>query len=265
MPAEACPATPFERLFGGRGRIEWPRPSQMLFDLVPRSVPWSDPVRKLRTLESFARTEEDAGLDIARAARGVRDPTLVAHLERHARDEMKHAELFRRRAGELRAQGVAASSEDAADKAYDLDLARGHESVNAHGFLSSGDCDEQGELAYVAFLHVAEERAEKLFRRLGRQLGSDSASRAIFAEILKDESYHVAYTGTLLERWKRAGRGAEVARALSAARGSEFLGAWKRLGVRSATGFAHALLFLSYWTWVLPFGLVARRFRPRPN
>jgi len=40
--------------------------------------------------------------------------------------------------------------------------------------------------------------------------------------------------------------------------------AWQSPHTRgSATGFAHALLFLSYWTWVLPFGLLARRFRPR--
>jgi rubrerythrin len=235
----------------------------MPLPLVRHSSPWSDPVRKLRTLESFARTEEDAGLDIARAARSVRDPALVAHLERHARDEMKHAELFRRRATELRAQGIDAPREEQADRSYDLELARGREALNAHGFLASGACDEQGEIAYVAFLHVAEKRADALFRRHSRELGADEKTRAIFAEIQRDESYHVAYTGTLLERWKRAGRGAEVARALSAARGFEFLGAWKRLGVRSATGFAHALLFLSYWTWVLPFGLLARRFRPR--
>jgi rubrerythrin len=234
-----------------------------LFTFVSRSSPWSDPVRKLRTLESFARTEEDAGLDIARAARGVRDAELVAHLERHARDELKHAELFRGRANELRAQGVDAPRAEQAERAYDLALARGRAALNAHGFLESAACDEQGEIAYVAFLHVAEKRADALFRRHARALGGDERTRAIFAEIQRDESYHVAYTKTLLERWKRAGRGAEVARGLQAARGTEFLGAWKRLGVRSATGLARVLLFVSYFTWVVPFGLLARRARPR--
>jgi len=233
------------------------------FAFVSRSSPWSDPVRKLRTLESFAQTEEDAGLDIARAARGVRDAELVAHLERHARDELKHAALFRGRANELRAQGVDAPREQLAERAYDLALARGRDALNAHGFLESSACDEQGEIAYVAFLHVAEKRADALFRRHARALGSDAPTRAIFAEIQRDESYHVAYTKTLLERWKRAGRGAEVERALKAARGSEFLGAWKRLGVRSATGLARVLLFVSYFTWVVPFGLLARLARPR--
>ncbi|SRR5258706_1985766 len=231
--------------------------------LLRRASPWSDPVRKLRTLESFARTEEDAGLDIARAARSVRDPGLVAHLERHARDELKHAALFRGRANQLRAQGVDAPREELAERAYDLALARGRDTLNAHGFLESGACDEQGEIAYVAFLHVAEKRADALFRRHARALGRDEVTRTIFAEIQKDESYHVAYTKTLLERWKRAGRGAEVARGLSAARGNEFLGAWKRLGARSATGLARVLLFASYFTWVVPFGLLARGARSR--
>lgn len=234
-----------------------------LFTLVSRSSPWSDPVRKLRTLESFARTEEDAGLDIARAARSVRDAELVAHLERHAQDELEHAALFRGRASELRAQGVDAPREELAERAYDLELARERAGLNAHGFLASSACDEQGEIAYVAFLHVAEKRADELFRRHARELDSDERTRAIFARIQKDESYHVAYTGTLLQRWKHAGRGAEVARALQAARGTEFLGAWKRLGARAASGFARALLYLSYFTWVVPFGLLARRARAR--
>jgi rubrerythrin len=231
----------------------------MSFPSAARSSPWSDPARKLRTLESFARTEDDAGLDIERAARCVRDPALLAHFERHARDERKHAALFRARAAELRATGIDAPREELAGKSYDLDLARGQAELNSHGFLSGAACDEGGEIAYVAFLHVAERRAEKLFRRHARELGRDEATRAVFAEILRDERYHVSYTGTLLERWKRAGRGAEVARALSAARGTEFLGAWKRLGARSATGLARVLLFVSYFTWVAPFGLLARR------
>src|SRR5690242_9316523 len=151
---------------------------------------WSDPVRKLRTLESFARTEDDAGLDIERALARVRDPALRAHLERHARDERRHAVLFRGRAAELRAGGVEAPREDAADRSYDLELARGEAGLNAHGFLSAGALDEQGEIAYVAFLNVAERRAEQLFERHARGLSGDARTQALFAEILRDERYH---------------------------------------------------------------------------
>ncbi|HTE04892.1 MAG TPA: hypothetical protein VK824_01765, partial [Planctomycetota bacterium] len=66
---------------------------------------WRDRARTLLTLESFARTEADGGRDIGAAARRVVDRELAGHLQRHAADELKHAELFRRRAAQLRAEG----------------------------------------------------------------------------------------------------------------------------------------------------------------
>ena len=41
-------------------------------------------------------------------------------------------------------------------------------------------------------------------------------------------------------------------------RTSRFLGAWKRLGLRSGAGFSQMLLFVSYCTLLAPFGLLAR-------
>src|SRR5258705_1162715 len=75
---------------------------------------WADPVRKLKTLESFARTEEDGGRDIAAALKVVRDPEARKHLERHAKDEIRHANLFRGRAAELRAEGIASKDTEEA-------------------------------------------------------------------------------------------------------------------------------------------------------
>ncbi|MFN0009372.1 MAG: hypothetical protein ACKVXR_15820 [Planctomycetota bacterium] len=221
---------------------------------------WSDPERKLKTLESFARTEADGGRDIVAAQRIVRDAELKAHLERHAQDELRHAELFHRRAAELRAQGVAATREEESDKPYDLSLSRGKlaASTDGHGFLKFALADELGEVGYVAMLHVAEKRAAKLFRDHERYLTDDPETRAIFASILKDEHYHVAYTGTLLRKWKKEGRGMEVKRALSLARGSRFLGAWKRFGARSAAGLTRAILLVMYFTVLAPFGFLAR-------
>ena len=72
-----------------------------LLDFSRARAAWSDPERKLKTLESFARTEADGGRDIVAAQRIVRDAELRGHLERHAADELRHAELFHRRAAEL--------------------------------------------------------------------------------------------------------------------------------------------------------------------
>ncbi len=219
---------------------------------------WADPVRKLKTLESFARTEEDGGRDIAAALKVVRDPEARKHLERHAKDEIRHANLFRGRAAELRAEGIASKDTEEAGRAYDLTHGKLADQTNAHGFLRVALADEMGEIAYIAMLNVAEKRAAAMFRSNIRHLSHDDATRAIFESILKDEHYHVAWTSTILQRWKKEGRGAEVKRALSLAKGSRFFGAWKRLGARSAAGFSRVALVVIYFTLIMPFGLAVR-------
>jgi hypothetical protein len=225
---------------------------------------WSDPARKLRTLESFAATEEDGGRDLEVAVRRASDPELRAHLARHAADELRHAALFRGHAAELRgAFALAARDALEPDRAYDLGHSRSH-GLDAHGFLRAALCEEQGEVAYVAMLHVAERRAAELFRIHHDLNRGDPALAATFEAILKDEKYHVAYTERLLERWRAHGRGREVDAGLRLARGSRFLDAWRRLGLRSAAGTSHAVLWAVYWFLLWPFGLASRLGRRRP-
>jgi hypothetical protein len=244
-----------------------------LTDLVLRArsrAVWADPARTLLTLQSFARTEADGGRDIATAARRVVDPELRRHLLRHAEDETRHAELFRRRAEELRAAGgavvAAASAVDtgvAGDAAYDLSRGRPAHEVDAHGFLTLGLLDELGEVPYVAMLHVAEERAARLFRVHADLTQEDPATHGIFESILRDEQYHVAWTRAVLDGWREQGRADEVKRALKDARASRLWGAWKRLGVRSGAGFGRLVLVVMYFTVLLPFALLARAGRER--
>lgn len=225
---------------------------------------WSDPARKLRTLESFAATEEDGGRDLEVAARRASDPEVRGHLARHAADELRHAALFHGHAAELRGTfALAARDALEPDRAYDLARTRTHEQ-DAHGFLRAALCEQQGEVAYVAMLHVAERRAAELFR-IHRDLNrGDPALVATFDEILRDEKYHVAYTERLLERWRASGRGREVDAGLRLARGSRLVDAWRRLGVRSAKGFSHVVLWAAYWLLLWPFGLASRAGRLRP-
>ncbi len=225
---------------------------------------WSDPTRKLRTLESFAETEEDGGKDLEVAARRVTDPDLRMHLERHADDERRHAELFRTRAAEVRSRaGLGARDADESDQSYDLSRGRKSE-VDAHGFFHAGLCDEMGELAYVAMVHVAECRAAEIFDLYREANADDPAVASTFEEILKDEKYHMSYTKKFLDKWSAEGRDKEVKEALRSARSSRFLGAWKRLGIRSGAGFSQAVLFVLYWTVLAPFGLIARKSKERP-
>lgn len=228
---------------------------------------WSDPHRSLLTLESFAETEADGGRDLVAAAGRITDDEVLTHIHHHAQDEVRHADLFRTRAqvvAESQGKHLGAKDEEMG-KAYDLSGTRSPDQVNAHGFFQAGLFDEMGEVGYVAMLHVAEKRAAHIFtqhRAAAKSVG-DQETAQIFEEILKDEKYHVAWTGTVLKRWRGEGRDMEVKRALKSAQRGRALDAWRRLGIRSASGFATVLLCVVYWTALAPFGLFARRQKTR--
>ena len=81
---------------------------------------WADPVRRVRTLESFAETEEDGGKDLLAASRRILDADLRHHIERHADDEVRHATIFRSLAAELRKDtSLAAVRSEEVDRAFD--------------------------------------------------------------------------------------------------------------------------------------------------
>ena len=240
----------------------------MLFNLRERRLyraVWADPARKARTLESFSQTEANGGVDIRAAARRATHPEVKKHLERHGEDEVRHAEMFLRRAQELRAEGVGhGHALGLSERAANLDTLGADDAdggFGSHGFLCGSRFDDVGEVVYVAQLHVAEKEAARLFE-LHRDLNAaDPQTAAIFDAILKDEKYHVSWTGTVLDRWRSEGRAGEVKEALNEAEGSRFMGAWKRLGVRSAGSFGRVVMWVFYFTVLLPFGLFARRQR----
>jgi len=221
---------------------------------------WADPARKARTLESFAQTEANGGADITAASKRATNADLRGHLERHAADEVRHAELFRSRAVELHDAGVGKRGEAGfSERASNLSTNAAEGGFDAHGFLPGSSIDEVGDVVYVARLHVAEKEAARLFA-LHRDLNRDDPeTAAIFESILKDEKYHVSWTGTFLERWRKEGRRQEVKEALSEAKSSRLWGAWKRLGVRSGAGFGRVTMFIFYYTLLVPFALIARR------
>lgn len=222
---------------------------------------WADPVRKVRTLESFGSTEDDGGRDLLSAAKRVTDPELLHHIERHAKEEMLHGELFRARAAELRAesQTEGAVREDFSDMSTSMLRARGDVEVDGHGFYDGSLLDSLGEVSYVAMVHVVEKRALETFELHRRCIGDDDAeTAALFERVAKDEKYHISYTGKILDRWRKEGREREVDQALKEAKRSTFLGAWKRLGLRSGAGFGKVMLFVFYWTILLPVGLFSR-------
>lgn len=221
---------------------------------------WADPVRKVRTLESFGTTEDDGGRDLLAASRRVTDPELLHHILRHAKEEMGHAELFRRRAAELRAESRSDESvrDELSDKSSSMMRARGDVEVDGHGFYDGSMLDSMGEVAYVAMVHVVEKRAHETFKLHMACIQDDPETEEMFRRVSQDEKYHISYTGKILDRWRTEGREREVNAALKEAKRSSFLGAWKRLGVRSGAGFGKVLMWVFYWTLLLPVGIFSK-------
>src|SRR5258708_34119473 len=87
--ARPAPGGPVARL--GCDRLRDPPPAWI----------WRAAHRRARKLLDFAETEEESGRDMTRAAECTRDALLRRLYLRHASDERRHAEVFRRRAREI--------------------------------------------------------------------------------------------------------------------------------------------------------------------
>src|SRR5262249_9428086 len=108
---------------------------------------------------------------------------------RHARDEQGHADLFN-------ARGRAILAELGTKRAAGLEL----------GWLTPGErglddlrVEEHSDASLLAFLHLSEKVAAGRFA-LYRDVLADRGTADVFARVLRDEEFHMAYTRTQLER-----------------------------------------------------------------
>jgi len=151
---------------------------------------WNNLALKARNLLRFAETEADGGRDIARAAELTSDPVLRRLFLRHAKDEQRHAELFRRRGAEI----MLALPPDAR-RATNTDwLTPGERGLDDVKVRRGGDAP------LLAFLHLSEKSAAGDFAVYRQLLTQDPDTRAVFDEILRDETYHMNYTLAQLKR-----------------------------------------------------------------
>jgi len=206
---------------------------------------WSDPRRRALNLLRFAAVEADGGRDLVRAAELTCDPILRQLFLKHAADEQRHADLFRRRGLALLAT---------------LDLSRRPKTLP--DWLAPGErglddlqVEAVGMADLLAFLHLSESAAARDFRRYAAALARDPATRTVFETVLRDEAYHMTYTRAQLRRvaperekwllWKgRAGR------------------IWKlylRLASALAAAIGAVVLTVQYYVLLPPFALLARR------
>lgn len=195
--------------------------------------------RKDERLQQFAETEAFGARDLANAAMQVQDPWLRRQLVLHAQDEVRHASLLEEGTAPPPRPGLGASVLGDAPAEQGIDL------------------QAMGEVRFLAFVHLAEKRAVEEFQLHRLALGEDGAR---FDSILADEKRHVAWTGHALERFRKAGRQAEVEAALRALRRQRWMNAWLAIARRLSHWTSALLLGLVHLLLVGPFSLLAGRF-----
>jgi len=212
---------------------------------------WLDTARRARKLLGFAETEAEGGRDLVRAAEVTPDPLLRRLFFLHARDEQRHAELFRWRGATLLRTHSGASR-----SAYRADwLAPGERG------LDDLRIEELEGGALLAFLHLSEKSAARDFASYRDVLERDPSTRAVFEEVLRDEAYHMNYTLSQLVRVSPRRHRYLLWRA----RLSRLWKGYLRLAIAFAGLISGLVLTILYFTLLVPFGYLAKRAARRES
>jgi hypothetical protein len=206
---------------------------------------WRDTDRRVEKLLRFSETETDGGRDILRAAEVTSDPLLRRLYLEHAIDEFRHGVLFRHRAAELLKVSASRSS-----PGFHGDwLAPG-----GHG-LDDLQVDGESDRNMLAFLHLSEKAAASRFTVYRDVMQHDPPTRAVFEEILHDETFHMNYTLMQLARVEPQ----RHRRHLWWARLSRLWKAYLRLATGLAGILGSVLLTIQYFILLPPFAWLAKR------
>jgi hypothetical protein len=225
-----------------------PRERPTIFDRMLTPVHrwiWSDTDRRIQKLLRFSETESDGGLDILRAAEVTSDPLLRRLYLEHAIDELRHGVLFRHRAAALLKVSPSGSN-----PRFQGDwLAPG-----GHG-LDDLQVDGESDSDMLAFLHLSEKAAASRFAVYREVMQHDPPTRAVFEEILHDETFHMNYTLTQLARVEPKRHRHRLWRA----RLSRLWKAYLRLATGIAAILGSMLLTIQYFVLLPPFAWLAKR------
>jgi len=207
---------------------------------------WLSAERRASKLFRFAETEADGGRDISRAAELTGDPLLRRLYLRHAQDEQRHCELFRQRGRSL----LQEVQRDPNKKRLELN------------WLSPGErglddlrVDAEREESLLAFLHLSEKAAAGRFVIYRDVLQPDPKTRAVFEDILKDETFHMNYTYQQLVRVAPRGHAWPLWRA----RLNRLWKGYLRLAVALAGLIGGVILLVQYFVLLPPFAVLAKR------
>src|SRR6185369_11253582 len=142
---------------------------------------WSDTDRRVQKLLRFGETETDGGRDILRASELTSDPLLRRLYLEHAIDEFRHGVLFRHRAAAL--FKVSASQRHSGFQGDWL-------APGGHG-LDHLQVDRESDTDMLALLDLSETAADSRFTVYRDVMENDLPTRAVFEEILHDETFHM--------------------------------------------------------------------------
>jgi rubrerythrin len=206
---------------------------------------WRDPVRRGYRLLRFAEVEADGGRDLARAAELTPDAKLRRLYLRHAADEQRHSDMFRRRGTELlrahRKNGAAGWQPDW--------LAPGERG------LDDVTVEPGGDAPLLAFLHLSEAAAARSFGVYHRAVAHDGETRNVFGQILKDENFHMTYTRHELGRVAPRKQGW----LLWKARLGRLWKGYLRIAVAIGGAMGSIILTLQYFILMPVFALIVKR------
>ena len=206
---------------------------------------WTDIERRVQKLLRFSETEIDGGRDILRASELTSDPLLRRLYLEHAIDEFRHGLMFRQRAGAVLSELPLKSK-----TTLQLDWP----APGGHGLVDL-QLDQESDGSLLAFLHLSEKAAASRFTLYRDVLQHDPPTRAIFAEILNDEKFHMNYTLTHLVRVAPE----RHRRHLWRARLSRLWKGYLRLATALASAIGTLILTLQYFIVFPPFAWLAKR------
>jgi hypothetical protein len=204
---------------------------------------WRTPRQRARRLAVFAGVERSSATDLRLAARACSSPERAVAYLRHARDELRHTQLFFGSAAAIAAQhGLSQPAQPSA--------------------ACEGLFERLGELDFLAFVHLAERRGREQFEIHARtHAAQDRAELAqMFEAIIADERHHERYSGKLL--LELAGNERAAAERVAAMRRWELRRAFVRLAHANGAAlfsFAAGVLYVL----VTPLRLLLPRERGR--
>ncbi len=219
------------------------------------SIVWRIPGRSSTKMAGFSHTEAGSGLDCLLACEETPRRDMRAKYFRHALDELKHAEMFRRRALALAPK----QQSRAAAVLNDTGFIRNH-GINSYESLFS----KLGELDFLALVWIAERRGAQQFDVYADLMKEDEDTQAMFQEIARDERFHITYSRAELDRYEANGAKKDVKSAVFRIRRRRLLEGWLRFSRVLGDVMSGLWLGIIYFLIIGPSSVFARLTEKTP-